>query len=221
MQRTDSSTILGVVHRVRFARKYVPSRCALVRTLICAPEPDNYDFTGTRAIATYDDTLPDDGTSSSIQEEGKTSSEKKDEKTTVSLRPVETFTPIRGMAPVRREVLEAVFRRALWYSLALAFIVTILGTIYLSSVTKGYTDATTVPIPMFFSHYVFSEGFYKFWLACTMCVASLTLLPAQYSNHSSIWVASSGIFCIVLPLWESRLEMAVIAQGIMDLCRRK
>ncbi len=114
--------------------------------MISLTEPDNYDFTGTRAIATYDDTLPDDGSSSCIQDEGKTSSEKKDEEAIVSLRPVETFTPIRGMAPVRREVLEAVFRRALWYSLALAFIVTVLGTIYLPSgwkalLTKRYDSS--------------------------------------------------------------------------------
>ena len=25
-----------------------------------------------------------------------------------------------------------------------------------------------VPIPMFFSHYVFSKTFYTFWVACTM-----------------------------------------------------
>ena len=26
----------------------------------------------------------------------------------------------------------------------------------------------TVPLPMYFSHYVFSKKFYTFWVACTM-----------------------------------------------------
>ncbi|KAF8438524.1 hypothetical protein L210DRAFT_3404300, partial [Boletus edulis BED1] len=50
-----------------------------------------------------------------------------------------------------------------------------------------------VPLPMFFSHYVFSRKFYTFWTACTI-----------------IWAFVSGTFCIILPLWESRKEMVMI-----------
>ncbi|EGN96961.1 hypothetical protein SERLA73DRAFT_57937, partial [Serpula lacrymans var. lacrymans S7.3] len=58
-----------------------------------------------------------------------------------------------------------------------------------------------VPIPMFFSRYIFSERFFAFWVACSI-----------------VWVFLSGSFCIILPLWESRVEMtAIMSEGFMSL----
>ncbi|KII84039.1 hypothetical protein PLICRDRAFT_57869 [Plicaturopsis crispa FD-325 SS-3] len=57
-----------------------------------------------------------------------------------------------------------------------------------------------VPFPMFFSHYVFSRAFYTFWVSCTI-----------------IWVLMSGAFCIILPLRESRHEIAIIGKGALSL----
>ncbi|OJT07009.1 Urea active transporter [Trametes pubescens] len=116
--------------------------------------PAKYDFAGTRAIAMYVD-------GSSQAEISETSSqvdvEKSPSKNTTTTDVVPVIEPraetptISEKADVSRTELKRVFRRAAWYSLALTLIVAIL-----------------VPIPMFFSHYVFSKGFYTFWIACTM-----------------------------------------------------
>ncbi|KAF8519445.1 hypothetical protein JB92DRAFT_3082281 [Gautieria morchelliformis] len=50
-----------------------------------------------------------------------------------------------------------------------------------------------VPLPMFFAHYIFSPTFFRFWIACSI-----------------IWALSAGIFCILLPVWESRTQMLAI-----------
>lgn len=82
---------------------------------------------------------------------------------------------ISDKAEVTRVELKRVFRRAAWYSLALTAIVAILGThlpayAHRASLltAAAHVLSATVPIPMFFSHYVFSKGFYTFWVACTM-----------------------------------------------------
>ena len=46
---------------------------------------------------------------------------------------------------------------------------------------------------MFFSSYIFSKPFFTFWIAA-----------------SFIWVFVAGGFCIVLPIWESRVEIGYI-----------
>ena len=71
-----------------------------------------------------------------------------------------------------REELKRVFRRAAWYSVALTLIVAIIGEQIEASTRNLRTYClplvSAVPLPMFFSHYVFSKGFYTFWVACTM-----------------------------------------------------
>jgi hypothetical protein len=70
---------------------------------------------------------------------------------------------------------------------------------------------------MFFSHYVFSRKFYTFWTACTMYVPSLLIHVSLHDpliwHRGSVWAFMSGTFCIVLPLWESRKEMAMILRA--------
>ena len=70
---------------------------------------------------------------------------------------------------VSRAELESVFKRAAMYSLLLTGTVCILGEsgAFVEAVTTG-TQMAAVPFPMFFTHYVFSKGFYTFWVACTM-----------------------------------------------------
>ena len=65
-----------------------------------------------------------------VQADGESDSpieEKKGEDTIIDVKPVDDLVVERGVAPVSREVLQDVFRRAAWYSLALALIVTIIG----------------------------------------------------------------------------------------------
>ena len=35
------------------------------------------------------------------------------------------------------------------------------------------------------------------------------------TGFGSIWAAMSGVWCIVLPLWESRVEIGIILRGML------
>ncbi|EMD32761.1 hypothetical protein CERSUDRAFT_143319 [Gelatoporia subvermispora B] len=163
-----------------------------ITVLVSLAKPDNYDFSGTRAIAIYDvdvidseeDRKTDD--ESSIGHEAATNQDEKEPKSPASLdvRPVGQGPPLPAAS---REELMVVFKRAAWYSLALTLCVAII-----------------VPLPMFFARYVFSESFYTFWVACTI-----------------IWVAMSGVWCIILPVWESRGEILVILKGLFNMILRR
>ncbi|KAH9856095.1 Na+/solute symporter [Lenzites betulinus] len=154
--------------------------------LVSLARPAKYDFAETRAIAMYDDndyskspTQVSDAASSQSEPDAEKGAERKDT-TTADVVPVPGPDGDAPDAVASRTELKRVFRRAAWCSLALTLTVAIL-----------------VPLPMFFSEYVFSKGFYTFWVACTI-----------------IWAAMSGIFCMVLPLWESRTEMYAIVRGV-------
>ncbi|KAJ3482736.1 hypothetical protein NLI96_g6774 [Meripilus lineatus] len=172
----------------------------VITILVSLWNPANYDFEGTRAIIVYDKSdgvagvLPtsyDPEEKGSNAEQGK--GEGKDAKGDGIVLLQDTGEqekrdpPDSATTPVDIESLQRVFVKASWYSIFLACCVAIF-----------------VPLPMFFSRYVFSEGFYTFWVACSI-----------------IWVALSGIFCIILPLWESRKEITVIARGVVGMMPRK
>jgi hypothetical protein len=62
-----------------------------------------------------------------------------------------------------------------------------------------------IPIPMFLSHYIFSEKFFTAWVVI-----------------SFIWVFSSAIISVVLPIWETRGFFRQLFTEIMaDLRGRK
>ncbi|TFY79648.1 hypothetical protein EWM64_g4363 [Hericium alpestre] len=153
--------------------------------------PDNYDFKGTRAIARYDDgpsakPIPSDHawekepSSPSIEKDGTSENGADKNKDRVSVIDVTAdLAESQDKDTEMRKTMKAVFKRAAVYSVILTLIVMFI-----------------VPLPMFFSHYIFSEKFYAFWTTCTI-----------------LWVLMSGAFCIVLPLWESRTEIAHILGG--------
>ncbi|EIN11216.1 solute symporter family transporter [Punctularia strigosozonata HHB-11173 SS5] len=159
----------------------------------------NYDFSGTRAIAMVDPVVKEDmqdvpeeeakRPSSSVGAQEKNDKDPEAGVTTVTTIPVasETIPPFaqEGHKPASREVLQAVYRRAAWMSLALTLCVAIL-----------------VPLPMFFSHYVFSKEFFTFWIACTI-----------------IWAFLSGTFCIILPVVESRKQILTIVRASLRALR--
>ncbi|KAH9916600.1 Na+/solute symporter [Epithele typhae] len=160
----------------------------IITVLVSLARPANYDFAGTRAIATYDE--PSSSASSSPTPDRDLDLKADPEKAPVDVEahpvapaPADKDTLATVDGPVTRAELEAVFRRAAWFSLALAVAVAVL-----------------VPLPMFFSHYVFSRTFFAFWTACTI-----------------IWAAASGYWCIFLPLWESRAELGVIVRGVFGV----
>ncbi|RDX48959.1 Na+/solute symporter [Lentinus brumalis] len=160
----------------------------LITGFVSLAKPAKYDFADTRAIAVYDDDASTAETASDQDESGSGSAveksppgDKEATKGAISAEVVLVKTGNDEALDASHAELEKVFKRAAWYSLALTVAVAIL-----------------VPIPMFFSHYVFSKGFYTFWVACTI-----------------IWAAMSGIWCMVLPLWESRAEIMIIARGVL------
>ncbi|KAG1894935.1 Na+/solute symporter [Suillus fuscotomentosus] len=143
--------------------------------------PADYDFSGTRAIATLEDTIGSDisGVDTSYRaSDTESQNEKRDEKRSSLKQPVSNIMEVglENDDEQRLRSLKTVFRKAFIYSSILTLIVVIL-----------------VPLPLFFSHYVFSKKFYTFWTACSI-----------------IWAFASGSFCIVFPLWESRNEIGMI-----------
>ncbi|KII84041.1 hypothetical protein PLICRDRAFT_179725 [Plicaturopsis crispa FD-325 SS-3] len=161
----------------------------VITVAVTLMDPDDYDFHGTRAITMYDANASTSDINQSAAEVGNAETPA-DEKTDlekgnlgVDVKPAK-HDPQEGIDNV---ALEKVFKRAFYYSSILTVIVVIL-----------------IPIPMFFSHYVFSKKFYTFWVSCSI-----------------IWVLLSGVFCIILPLWESRKEIGIIAKGAFNIVRRK
>ncbi|KAJ3727303.1 urea transporter [Lentinula guzmanii] len=168
--------ILGSINIVNLANPYSAVCSGLTGLLFSGIitvglslwQPAAYDFRGTRAIATLD---------SNKDERVRRTSSSEDEKTEVSAvdENREVVLLVDGEL-VDISVLNRSFKRAAWYSLALTFIITIL-----------------VPLPMFFSHYVYSKPFYIFWVSISI-----------------IWVLLSGVFSVLLPVWEARQEISAI-----------
>ncbi|KAL4263840.1 sodium:solute symporter (SSF) family protein [Pleurotus pulmonarius] len=148
----------------------------LITVAVSLLSPDDYNFHGTRAIENLDKVIsvsPDVPPLSIRGDRNPSKSEEVKVDVETGSIPAEESTPSQSDEvdqPVDVATLRASFRRAAIYSSTLTAIVTII-----------------VPIPMFFSNYVFSPHFFGFWISVSM-----------------IWVLMSGIFCVLLPIWESR-----------------
>ncbi|KAI0071512.1 Na+/solute symporter [Panus rudis PR-1116 ss-1] len=160
----------------------------LITVVVSLIKPDNYDFQGTRNIAMYDNVVLKRDPPSPFPDESSVSGSVEDKKEVekVSVHEVPDQDSANDQQ-VDSETLKRIFQRATICSIALTLAVAII-----------------VPLPMFFSHYIFSVQFYTFWVACSI-----------------IWVGLSGVFCILLPLWESRQEMGIIAKGVWDIATRR
>ncbi|KAF9234595.1 Na+/solute symporter [Melanogaster broomeanus] len=143
-------------------------------------DPADYDFSGTRAIAMLDG--PGLSTDHDMHDDSERSSKRGVdaspdlEKHSNEKEPSHEIDGLPQDEDQRLASLTRVYKKAFVYSTILTVIVVLI-----------------VPLPMFFSEYVFSRKFYSFWTACSI-----------------VWAFASGTFCIVLPLWESRKEMASI-----------
>ncbi|GAA6063242.1 hypothetical protein JCM10212_000344 [Sporobolomyces blumeae] len=172
--------------------------------------PDNYDWSGTRAVTMVSESTPvkshvqdHSSRSSTTQAEDEEKSHETDQKASTTASAIEPVTLAKdGQAqddddegagdrpreePLDLGRLQKVFKRAAWGSGTLALIVTII-----------------IPFPLFFSHYVFSRRFFEAWIGI-----------------SCAWCLLSGIFCILLPIFESRVEIFRIARNaVRALIRR-
>jgi len=142
--------------------------------------PADYDFQATRAIANLDIEVKDEGDRKSPIEADEKGDDRKDSMAEATIHAASNLGPLTDLP-----VLKAAFRRAAIYSSTLTFIVGIL-----------------VPLPMFFSQYVYSEKFFGFWIAVSI-----------------IWALLSGTFSVLLPVLESRGEIGVILKGFFNLLR--
>ncbi|KAF8153974.1 solute symporter family transporter [Crassisporium funariophilum] len=174
----------------------------IITVAVSLMNPADYDFQGTRNIANLDtatdveNAIYPQPTSTSpglVEGDKKGSTEDRKDNIETSTSPVPDSPIIEqglngpesaeektaAAFPVGYDVLKASFRRAAWYSLTLTAIV-----------------AIVVPLPLFFSEYIFSEKFFSFWISVSI-----------------IWALLSGTFSVLLPVWESRQEMALILDG--------
>ncbi|GAA5990725.1 hypothetical protein JCM5350_007342, partial [Sporobolomyces pararoseus] len=152
----------------------------LATIIITLIKPDNYDWSGTRAIRLASD--DDVSIKTHLEESNETSSNDHDfeSKKTTKLPTTEiTSTPeliaekldsqndgkVGGEEEeeeeLDREMLRKVFKKATWGSAILAIIVTVI-----------------IPLPLFFSHYIFSRKFFTGWVSISI-----------------IWVLVAGFLC--------------------------
>ncbi|KAF9077947.1 Na+/solute symporter, partial [Rhodocollybia butyracea] len=143
--------------------------------------PAAYDFKGTRGIANLDSADTSTDRNSALDEE------KGSDTVEVQNTAADRQVVLADGGVVDISVLKASFKRAMLYSLVLTLIVTLI-----------------VPLPLFFSHYVYSKPFFTFW-----------------TSVGIIWVLSSGFFSVLLPVWESRQEIIVISVGCYRSLRRQ
>ncbi|ORY56800.1 Na+/solute symporter [Leucosporidium creatinivorum] len=61
-----------------------------------------------------------------------------------------------------------------------------------------------IPMPLFGTGYLFSRKFFTAWIAVAM-----------------IWLLCAGIFCCILPIWESRVQLKLIVLGLTGMRKRK
>ncbi|TCD69441.1 hypothetical protein EIP91_007567 [Steccherinum ochraceum] len=146
----------------------------VITVAVSLARPADYDFKETRAIAVYEE--EDSVSSVSGDLEAPTPNEdEKNKAEKVAVHEVEAEED--GEDTVDRETLQKIFKKATVYSVILTLIV-----------------ALIVPLPMFFSHYIFSKAFYTFWVACSMMTPNVrmhtTLKLLQGNLVQSVWYAS-------------------------------
>ncbi|BGP44352.1 hypothetical protein JCM10450v2_000163 [Rhodotorula kratochvilovae] len=162
---------------------------ALASLIITCIKPDNYDWKATRAIALSDSDTPAEGKIERGGSEVELDFEKKDEPTgeTIPADPaIDILTPtLEEQAAQNSPVDLATLQR------------TFVRACWISG-AFSFTIAILIPIPMFASGYVFSRRFFEVW--CGISVA---------------WVLLAGVFCMFLPVWESRKEMFILARSTL------
>jgi hypothetical protein len=148
----------------------------IVTTTITLIKPDNFDWEITRAI----NAVVTDGVDNTATPRDASTPEAAAAELPHHLAP-----------PLEEEDDPSTLRRAFKLACISAFLLTFILDFLL-------------PMPMFFSHYIFSQGFFTAWVVI-----------------SFIWVfASSAISCL-LPIWETRGSFARLFRKIGEDLRKK
>ncbi|KAF9952502.1 hypothetical protein BGZ72_006163 [Mortierella alpina] len=152
----------------------------LISVAISLIKPDNYTFDGTRSLKQVTDDVVGTPESNNSSEDIATVDEKKTsaEKATT----LEVAAPKEGWGFDAEEdaKLAKASRFARWSSAVMTVILILLW-----------------PLPMFFSNYVFSRGFYTGWVVLSI-----------------VWAICSTIAVTIYPLWESRRALGDVFKGM-------
>lgn len=154
----------------------------IVSVTITLIKPDNFDWERTRSINAVTEGISPTSTSTPTLSEP---TEKKSEHDIGPVSAAETAQLPAHLAPTIQEDDDPkTLRRAFKFACIAAFLLT-------------FVLDFLVPMPMFFSEYVFSKGFFTGWVVI-----------------SFIWVfASSAISCL-LPIWETRQSLVILGRKI-------
>lgn len=167
----------------------------IVTTTITLIKPDSFDWETTRAI----NAVVTDGIDNAALPTGASTPELSDtgekkiaaDATTQPEAAAKAELPHHLAPPLEEEDDPSTLRRAFKLACISAFLLTFILDFLL-------------PMPMFFSHYIFSQGFFTAWVVV-----------------SFIWVfASSAISCL-LPIWETRRSFAKLFRKIGEDLRKK
>ncbi|KAK4949672.1 hypothetical protein LTR10_011513 [Elasticomyces elasticus] len=199
----------------------------IVSVVVSLIKPDNYDWSTTRALNMESTPIPGlappprDRTDSNNTQTGDVAEAKKssDELPSPILAPttmqapdekhIATRVPSNASAGTRRDSIRLDEERQMSFDAALESDPNALRSAFrmacIASFVLPFIMDFLIPIPMFLSHYIFSEHFFTAWVVI-----------------SFIWVFSSAIISVVLPIWETRTFFTQLATEIMaDIRGRK
>jgi len=161
----------------------------IVTTTITLIKPDNFDWEITRAInaVVTDGLAHEDSTTPEFSDSG--------EKGSVAEAPAQAAA-VAELPPHLAPTLEepddpSTLRRAFKLACISAFLLTFILDFL-------------IPMPMFFSHYIFSEGFFTGWVVI-----------------SFMWVFVSSAISCILPIWETRGTFTMLFRKISQDFRGK
>lgn len=154
---------------------------AIVASVITLIWPDNYDFDGTRSInnANHTHHMSTKRSVSTPEENGNDEVEKDG-----------TITPVEKE---EGEIKDAEEEDEDPVQLARAVKIAVIAGVALSAIL-----IFILPIPMFLSHYIFSKGFFTFWIVLGI-----------------LWAFVGAFITVVLPVWESRHSLVFVGRGIL------
>ncbi|KAF9901121.1 hypothetical protein BX616_002370 [Lobosporangium transversale] len=163
----------------------------LISAIISWIKPDNYTFEGTRSLRQVTDDATPTPESNNSTEDISVMDEKKESK----IRVTTTTTAVEVTQPKEEWSFDAeedaklarASRFARWSSGTMTVVLILLW-----------------PLPMFFSNYVFSRGFYTGWVILSI-----------------IWAICSTIAVTIYPIWESRGAIGEVFKGMYNFITEK
>ncbi|KAF8942244.1 hypothetical protein BGZ47_006678 [Haplosporangium gracile] len=163
----------------------------VISVIISLIKPDNYTFAGTRALQQVSDDAPGGMPSTDSSSDDGSLDEKKGAKGSekAEVASVDVPPPKEGWTFDAEE--DAKLAKASRFARCSSGVLTVVLILLW-------------PLPMFFSNYVFSKGFYTGWVILSI-----------------VWAICSTIAVTIYPIWESRRAIAEVFRGVWGMVTRK